>query len=135
MTLQGTKADKTDMHSMTADILGISRDEAKIFNYGRIYGAGRTFATLLLRKFNPLLTPEEADARTRDLYERTKGRRVRTVDTNNVTTTRAKAVAQRGKGSKQPQLTWQGQDGRYVGEKEGLWGGGAGFSQHAAERL
>lgn len=40
MTLQGNKADKTDMHSVTAGILGISRDNAKVFNYARIYGAG-----------------------------------------------------------------------------------------------
>lgn len=75
MTLQGTKADKTDMHSLTADILGISRDEAKVFNYGRIYGAGRSFASLLLRKFNPSLSPEEATRRTTELYTRTKGSR------------------------------------------------------------
>jgi hypothetical protein len=76
MTLQGTKADKTDMHSKTAGILGISRDEAKIFNYGRIYGAGSRFATLLLQQFNPHLTSEEAEARTLELYEKTKGVKV-----------------------------------------------------------
>jgi DNA polymerase gamma 1 len=36
------------MHSKTASILGISRDEAKIFNYGRIYGAGKRFAASLV---------------------------------------------------------------------------------------
>ncbi|KAG1763684.1 DNA polymerase family A-domain-containing protein [Suillus occidentalis] len=29
-----------DLHSKTASILGISRDQAKVFNYSRIYGAG-----------------------------------------------------------------------------------------------
>lgn len=76
MTLQGNKADKTDMHSKTANILGISRDEAKIFNYGRIYGAGSRFATLLLQQFNPHLTSAEAQARTLELYEKTKGVKV-----------------------------------------------------------
>ena len=34
MTLQGSKSDGTDMHSQTAKILGISRDQAKVINYG-----------------------------------------------------------------------------------------------------
>ncbi|KAG6328392.1 hypothetical protein ID866_10697 [Astraeus odoratus] len=33
MTLEGTKAAGTDLHSKTAGILGISRDQAKVFNY------------------------------------------------------------------------------------------------------
>jgi hypothetical protein len=33
-SLQGTKAEGTDMHSRTAAILGITRDQAKIVNYG-----------------------------------------------------------------------------------------------------
>ena len=41
MTLQGTKALKTDLHSVTGSIIGVSRDSAKVFNYSRIYG---TFA-------------------------------------------------------------------------------------------
>lgn len=40
MTLEGTKAAGTDLHSRTAGILGITRNDAKVFNYGRIYGAG-----------------------------------------------------------------------------------------------
>ena len=38
MTLQGKRSDNTDMHSRTAQLIGISRDHAKVFNYGRIYG-------------------------------------------------------------------------------------------------
>ena len=34
MTLQGRKSDGTDLHSKSASILGISRDHAKVFNYG-----------------------------------------------------------------------------------------------------
>ena len=30
MTLQGNKSDGTDLHSKTADIIGISRDQAKV---------------------------------------------------------------------------------------------------------
>ncbi|KAG1861325.1 DNA polymerase family A-domain-containing protein [Suillus subluteus] len=40
MTLEGTKAAGTDLHSKTASILGISRDQAKVFNYSQTYGAG-----------------------------------------------------------------------------------------------
>ncbi|KAI0216609.1 DNA-directed DNA polymerase gamma mip1 [Massospora cicadina] len=77
MTLQGTKADGTDMHSRTANILGISRGEAKIFNYGRIYGAGISFAVQLLMQFNPKLTLEQARGRAADLYKATKGQQDR----------------------------------------------------------
>lgn len=75
MNLEGTKASRTDLHSKTADILGISRDSAKVFNYGRIYGAGVSFATMMLRQFNPNLTAEEAQKIAEDLYRETKGRR------------------------------------------------------------
>ncbi|KAJ1927445.1 DNA-directed DNA polymerase gamma mip1 [Tieghemiomyces parasiticus] len=73
MTLQGTKSAGTDMHSNTARIMGISRNHAKIFNYGRIYGAGVRFATQLLLKFNPATSAAEADRTARKLYEATKG--------------------------------------------------------------
>lgn len=73
MTLEGTKSEGTDLHSKTASILGISRNEAKIFNYGRIYGAGLKFAIQLLKQFNPLMNDEEAKATATRLYEATKG--------------------------------------------------------------
>ncbi|CCH45279.1 DNA polymerase gamma 1 [Wickerhamomyces ciferrii] len=73
MTLEGTKNEGTDLHSKTASILGISRNEAKIFNYGRIYGAGLKFATRLLKQFNPKLTDKECEVRAKNLYNSTKG--------------------------------------------------------------
>lgn len=76
MNLQGSKSDATDLHSRTASILGMTRDNAKIFNYGRIYGAGVKYAAQLLLKFNPNLTSSEAAARASELYHATKGRRV-----------------------------------------------------------
>lgn len=73
MTLEGTKAAGTDLHSKTAKILGISRNDAKVFNYGRIYGAGLQFASTLLRQFNPNISEKETrDIATR-LYKETKG--------------------------------------------------------------
>ena len=77
MTLEGTKAAGTDLHSNTAKILGISRNDAKVFNYGRIYGAGLKFAATLLRQFNPALTEKETNEIAGNLYKSTKGTRTR----------------------------------------------------------
>lgn len=76
MTLQGNKLDGTDVHSVTAKTIGISRDQAKILNYGRIYGAGKPFIELLLRKFNPSLTAREVEKKAETLYAATKGIRM-----------------------------------------------------------
>lgn len=73
MNLQGKKSDGTDMHSKTASLIGISRDEAKVFNYGRIYGAGKKFAKRLLMQFNPKMSDTEAFAKASKLYTETKG--------------------------------------------------------------
>ncbi|GAA6027167.1 hypothetical protein JCM8097_002449 [Rhodosporidiobolus ruineniae] len=73
MTLEGTKSAGTDMHSKTASILGISRDDAKVFNYSRIYGAGVKHAVVLLLKANPRLTVDEATQMAQKLYASTKG--------------------------------------------------------------
>ena len=77
MTLEGTKAAGTDVHSKTAQILGISRNDAKVFNYGRIYGAGLKFAATLLRQFNPTLSEADTQWIATRLYRETKG--VRTI--------------------------------------------------------
>lgn len=75
MTLEGTKAAGTDLHSRTAGILGISRNDAKVFNYGRIYGAGLNFAGQLLKQFNADLTSAETSAIASKLYKETKGQK------------------------------------------------------------
>jgi DNA polymerase gamma 1 len=75
MTLEGTKAAGTDLHSRTAGILGISRNDAKVFNYGRIYGAGIKFASTLLRQFNPSLTESQTSETANALYANTKGKK------------------------------------------------------------
>ncbi|XP_070541785.1 DNA polymerase subunit gamma-1-like [Ptychodera flava] len=73
MTLQGNKSDRTDLHSKTADTINISRDQAKVFNYGRIYGAGQPFAVRLLMQFNHRMSPEEAKQKALTMYKATKG--------------------------------------------------------------
>ncbi|KAI9829541.1 MAG: DNA-directed DNA polymerase gamma mip1 [Phylliscum demangeonii] len=75
MTLEGTKAAGTDLHSKTAGILGISRNDAKVFNYGRIYGAGVKFAATLLRQFNPALAENQSSEIADRLYKETKGKK------------------------------------------------------------
>ncbi|XP_053668376.1 DNA polymerase subunit gamma-1, mitochondrial [Anopheles marshallii] len=75
MTLSGTKATRTDMHSVTAQAVGISRDHAKVLNYARIYGAGQQFAERLLKQFNPTLTGAEARSKAVKMFTLTKGRR------------------------------------------------------------
>ena len=75
MTLQGKRADGSDLHSRTSAILGMSRDNAKIFTYGRIYGAGQKYAAQLLARFNPNMHQDEAKAKSEELYVATKGRK------------------------------------------------------------
>ncbi|XP_058830166.1 DNA polymerase subunit gamma-1, mitochondrial [Topomyia yanbarensis] len=75
MTLSGTKAAKTDLHSMTAQAVGISRDHAKVINYARIYGAGQNFAERLLQQFNPTFSPAEARSKAIKMFALTKGKK------------------------------------------------------------
>jgi DNA polymerase gamma 1 len=74
MTLEGTKAAGTDLHSKTANILGISRDQAKVFSYSRIYGAGMKHAVLLFLQVSAAMQPEEAKKLAENLYASTKGK-------------------------------------------------------------
>ncbi|XP_015835128.1 DNA polymerase subunit gamma-1, mitochondrial isoform X2 [Tribolium castaneum] len=76
MTLSGTKADSTDMHSVTAKAVGISRDHAKVINYARIYGAGQNFAERLLKQFNPSMSDGEAKTKAAKMFALTKGKRI-----------------------------------------------------------
>jgi DNA polymerase gamma 1 len=80
MTLEGSKAAGSDLHSKTASILGISRDQAKVFNYSRIYGAGMKHAVLLLMQSNAGMMLGEAQNLAENLYSSTKGRNTHRVD-------------------------------------------------------
>jgi DNA polymerase gamma 1 len=75
MTLEGTKAAGTDLHSKTAKILKTTRDNAKVFNYSRIYGAGIKHAVQLLKQVNATLTDQEAMDLATNLYVATKGKK------------------------------------------------------------
>ncbi|KAF6213912.1 hypothetical protein GE061_011637 [Apolygus lucorum] len=74
MTLNGQKKSGTDMHSVTAKAVGISRDHAKVLNYARIYGAGQRFAERLLRQFNQNISAAEAFNKAEKMMTLTKGK-------------------------------------------------------------
>ncbi|XKL61226.1 hypothetical protein PGB90_008283 [Kerria lacca] len=76
MTLSGQKADETDMHSVTAKTMGISRNDAKVINYARIYGAGSIFSERLLKQFIPGISDSEANLKARKMFQTTKGKRL-----------------------------------------------------------
>ncbi|KAF5308309.1 hypothetical protein FQR65_LT06302 [Abscondita terminalis] len=76
MTISGNKSDGTDMHSVTAKAIGISRDQAKVINYARIYGAGQNFAEQLLKQFNPTMSESEVRSKATKMFALTKGKRV-----------------------------------------------------------
>ena len=80
MTLEGTKTAGTDLHSKTAKILGLSRDQAKVFNYSRIYGAGMRHAVQLLLQANADMLPEQAQRLAEQLYASTKGKNTHRTD-------------------------------------------------------
>lgn len=84
MTLIGTKSNSTDMHSVTAKAIGISRDHAKVINYARIYGAGQKFAERLLKQFNPSMTDAEATSKSRKMFALTKGKKIFQLKTEHV---------------------------------------------------
>jgi len=73
--LAGSKDDGSDMHSVTANTIGISRSIAKGCNYGMMYGAGvRTLASTI-RKGNKSIPVAEAEKLAKRLIERKKGKK------------------------------------------------------------
>lgn len=76
MTLSGSKETQTDMHSVTAKAVGISRDHAKVINYARIYGAGQNFAESLLKQYNPSFSNGEARSKAIKMFAITKGKKI-----------------------------------------------------------
>ena len=74
MTLQGNKKDGTDLHSKTAQAIGMTRNDAKTFNYARMYGAGRQAALRTYMQHNPNQNKEECLKRINKLYDMTKGK-------------------------------------------------------------
>ena len=72
MTLQGSKHNSTDLHSVTAKTAGMSRDHAKVFNYARLYGAGKLSAVRTYMNHNKHMTREECVEKIDALFKMTK---------------------------------------------------------------
>lgn len=75
--LLGRKEDGTDPHSLTAKLMDISRDAAKVMVYSRIYGAGEKAAVQYLRAFNKALSEPQALGIAKKMFAATKGVRDR----------------------------------------------------------
>lgn len=73
--LAGSKEDGTDMHSMTAKAIGISRTIAKNCNYGMLYGSGVNTLASTIRKGNKNIPLAVAKEMGRQLITRKKGRK------------------------------------------------------------
>lgn len=71
--LAGSKDDGTDMHSMTAKAIGISRAVAKGCNYGMLYGCGAKTLANTIRKGNKTIPMREAMEMGKKLIRIKKG--------------------------------------------------------------
>lgn len=70
MMLAGSKSDGSDLHSVVARELKISRNEAKTLNYARLYGSGERHAVKMLMRS---LSSEAAKQVAANLFALTKG--------------------------------------------------------------
>lgn len=73
--LAGSKDDGTDIHSMTAKTINISRSIAKNCNYGMQYGAGVATLATTIRKGNKSMSVEDAEFLAKKLISAKKGRK------------------------------------------------------------
>ncbi|GMT15256.1 hypothetical protein PFISCL1PPCAC_6553 [Pristionchus fissidentatus] len=71
MMLAGSKSDNSDLHSVIARDMGISRGSAKVLNYARLYGAGERHSVEELEKSG--VKKEDAILKARRLFTLTKG--------------------------------------------------------------
>lgn len=74
--LAGSKDDQTDMHSVTAKVIGISRSVAKNANYGMLFGAGVKTLAATIRKGNKSISVKDAQKLAKKLIEFKKGKKI-----------------------------------------------------------
>uniref|UniRef100_A0A1I7TFQ6 DNA-directed DNA polymerase n=2 Tax=Caenorhabditis tropicalis TaxID=1561998 RepID=A0A1I7TFQ6_9PELO len=72
MMLAGSKSDNTDLHSVVANQLKISRNHAKTLNYARLYGSGESHAGKHLMRIGGM-KQADAEATASHLFKLTKG--------------------------------------------------------------
>uniref|UniRef100_A0A1I8ITE4 DNA-directed DNA polymerase n=1 Tax=Macrostomum lignano TaxID=282301 RepID=A0A1I8ITE4_9PLAT len=75
MSLRGSKAEGTDLHSVSARLINVSREHAKVLNYARFYGSGAGNIAKLLCQFDPGIDKQLAMDKARKLLRETKGSR------------------------------------------------------------
>ena len=80
--LAGSKEDGTDMHSMTAKTIGISRSIAKECNYGMIYGSGAKTLAATIRKGNKSILLSDALSMGKKLIAFKKGKKASAMSPN-----------------------------------------------------
>lgn len=73
--LAGSKEDGTDMHSMTAKRIGISRTIAKNCNYGMLFGSGVKTLAATIRKGNKSIPIPQAEEMAKKLISAKKGQK------------------------------------------------------------
>lgn len=73
--LAGTKEDGSDMHSVTAKRIGISRQIGKTLNYALLYGAGVKTLSSSITKGNKSISQKDAQKMAKSLIEIKKGRK------------------------------------------------------------
>jgi len=73
--LAGSKDNGSDMHSMTAKAIGISRAVAKGCNYGMLYGCGAKTLANTIRKGNKSIPMKQAIEMGKKLIDLKKGRK------------------------------------------------------------
>ncbi|CAD5215857.1 unnamed protein product [Bursaphelenchus xylophilus] len=71
MQLAGTKSTGTDLHTVVAESVGISRNNAKVLNYARLYGSGMNHAIDFLVQKG--ISREVAKETAMKLFDTTKG--------------------------------------------------------------
>lgn len=72
MLLAGNKTEQTDLHSVVAKQVGISRDHAKVLNYARLYGSGILHAEQFLKQQG--ISTQIAKQLSKKLFQTTKGK-------------------------------------------------------------
>jgi len=71
MLLTGSKSDNSDLHSVVAKEVGISRNHAKVLNYARLYGAGKKHSIEFLKQ--QCIEENQAKNFAEKLFTTTKG--------------------------------------------------------------
>ncbi|OAF67784.1 Mitochondrial DNA polymerase catalytic subunit [Intoshia linei] len=72
--LNGNKHDSTDVHTVTANLLNCTRNQAKEINYARIYGANVNLLITLAKNWND--NNDDITDKMMDLYKKTKGLKI-----------------------------------------------------------